>query len=418
MLREFAGGRGAASRDVSRPTAPIDRILEDRTTGGFQVLSAHTIYRTDAPLSTWSRRVDLGGRWFRGANAPGNTPTIATLLRMPDGDDLLAVSRRDGLQRVSADSAERHFAPNQLESAIVDIWNTSIGTLFLPHGEARRLWRAADEGWTTVSICPEQLLGQNVSSSVPLRDDGEGIVSFCGPGIADGTAALVHVDVRGDLSLERTWPHRLSYSPDEFVVDSAGRLLGRSGLGHQEIHAWTGNAWRRIGTAAATDATSLIGRHGRVHVPLATPADGSVLMWDTAGGSIRRLRRAGNQQGDGLTLDQVNPAQLAMVLDAVADGDGVLVATPRGVFRYTPATARTERVRSPAGDVIRTVARDSSGRLWAAGDRVWRSPDGAGRSWQLVDLPMVSPTELKRMRPKAEGGLWLSVDDRGLVALE
>jgi hypothetical protein len=31
---------------------------------------------------------------------------------------------------------------------------------------------------------------------------------------------------------------------------------------------------------------------------------------------------------------------------------------------------------------------------------------------------MVSPTTMKRVRLNPEGGLWLSVDDRGLVALE
>jgi hypothetical protein len=30
----------------------------------------------------------------------------------------------------------------------------------------------------------------------------------------------------------------------------------------------------------------------------------------------------------------------------------------------------------------------------------------------------VSPTMMKRIRATAEGGLWLSVDDRGLVELE
>jgi hypothetical protein len=419
-LREFQGGRGAAAVDTSRPDAPIDRIVEDGTTLGFWVLSAHRLYRTDAGFSTWSRRAELGGRWRTGsANAVANTPTINTLVPVPPGNDLVTVSRRDGLQRVSAEGVVRHAMPDQLEPPIVDIWPTSIGTLFLPHGKGRYLWRVSNEGWTTVSICPAQLSGLNVSLSVPVQDAGAGIVSFCEPGISPGQAALVQVDTRGDLTVERIWSHYLSYSPDEFLIDSAGGLLGRSGLGHPEIQMWTTDTWRRIGTAAKIPTSNMPARHGRAYVPLTTSPDGGAYIWDVRHGAILRLRRSIDQRGgDRATLDLVTLLELTNVLDAVADGDDILTATPRGIFRYTPHTARVERVPSPPGDLILTVTRDAAGRLWAAGDRAWTSPDGTGRSWQPVDLPMVSPTMMKRIRATAEGGLWLSVDDRGLVELE
>ena len=64
------------------------------------------------------------------------------------------------------------------------------------------------------------------------------------------------------------------------------------------------------------------------------------------------------------------------------------------------------------------AARDGNGRLWAAGARLSVSPDGAGRTWKLVDLPMVSPTRTKRMRVDADGTLWVSLYDRGVVTLD
>jgi hypothetical protein len=69
--------------------------------------------------------------------------------------------------------------------------------------------------------------------------------------------------------------------------------------------------------------------------------------------------------------------------------------------------------------VVLTVARDDTGRLWAAGDRLYVSADD-GTTWKRVDLPMVSPTSVKRLRrdPSSPGGMYLSLDDRGLVAIE
>lgn len=409
MLSEFAGGRGTSPAEG--PDAPVDLVVASSTTGGFLVASGRGLYRTNPSFSAWSRWASLGGR--RGS---GTLYATSALLQAP-GDDMVAVLARDGLVRLSTAGIERRVIPDQLEAPIADIWPTSIGTLFLPPG-GRYLWRFPPEGWTTLEMCPEQLAGVAISSGVPVQDIDSGIVSFCGPGIAPGTAALVHVDTRGDIDVEHTWPHRLGETPDQFVVDSSGRVLARSGLGHQELQAWSDGAWHPIGTAAVTDSSSMTGRRGRAHVPLAASPDGGTIMWDVGNGAILRLYRSSARSEAELRLDPVNVPELAMVLDAVVDGDGILVATPRGIFRYAPASARIERLRSPLGDAIRTLTRDSRGRLWVAGDGVWMSPDGAGRSWLSVDLPMASSTTLKRLRPASEGGLWLSVYDRGLVFLE
>src|SRR5439155_5964317 len=59
-----------------RPRGPIDLMANDFDKGGFWVVSAHILYRTNSQLSAWTKVVDLGGRWYGGRRfSVGNTPT-------------------------------------------------------------------------------------------------------------------------------------------------------------------------------------------------------------------------------------------------------------------------------------------------------------------------------------------------------
>ena len=402
--------------NAPRPDGPIDRILEDEATGGFLVLSSHVLYRANADFTAWSRRADLGGRWHAGSRfATANTPTINTLLPTPDHDDeLLAISGRDGVMRESAGTVRRFSIPAQLESSIVDIWPTSIGVLFLPLVTSPEMWRQSNGGWEPLAICPEEFSG---SGSIPVQDDGPGVVSFCAPNTIPGRAAFWNIDAQGRLAMREEWRHHPPETPDEFLSDAQGRIIGLGGLGTITLQTWNGREWLAAGSAPVEEFGRQLGLSGRAHVTVSTSGDGRALIWDVWNGSLRWLTSPPNGQ-DSVRFERVTRRELTNVSDAIADGnDAALVATSRGVFRYVHSADRVEPVPSPARDHVFTIARDREGRLWAAGDRLYVSPDGAGRTWRLVDLPMLSPTRAKRIRVGADGTLWVSVFDRGVVEI-
>jgi ligand-binding sensor domain-containing protein len=96
------------------------------------------------------------------------------------------------------------------------------------------------------------------------------------------------------------------------------------------------------------------------------------------------------------------------------------MAAVRGLFRWTPADGRFQRLADPepAANIV-TLCRDSRGRLWAAGDRLHRSYD-SGQRWETVDLPMLCRSDTKRIRPNPErqDGLILLLRDQGVVYLD
>ncbi len=73
-----------------------------------------------------------------------------------------------------------------------------------------------------------------------------------------------------------------------------------------------------------------------------------------------------------------------------------------------------------AAEEIISLCRDGQGGLWAASqDHVYTSSDG-GKHWELPDLPMVSHSEMIRIRPNPQNphGIVLTMYDRGVVFLE
>jgi ligand-binding sensor domain-containing protein len=108
------------------------------------------------------------------------------------------------------------------------------------------------------------------------------------------------------------------------------------------------------------------------------------------------------------------------VFDAVVDGDGwVLLATAHGLFRLRLEDGQSKPIASPSlGEEIKSVCRDEQGRLWVAGKRLYISTD-EGKRWNNVELPMLSDTYSKRVRPNPMvPGLIVALHDRGVVFLD
>jgi hypothetical protein len=414
MLRQFERPTQPPI-DQSHPNAPIDRVAADRAGSGFVVLSAHHLYHASADFSTWSLSTDLGGRWSAGRrHSVGSTPTVNALLPGLSASEWLAIRGRDGIQRIVGDRVESAVVPRQLESPIVDIWHTSNGTIFLSDGESV-LWRHDGGTWTTSALCPDHIPGSDSEpSAMPIADDGRGLLVDCDGTVTPGPSALVHIDGTGAMrTIDVRTSDRNTSTPASLFVGPAGRLFG---MNEETLWRSDDGGWQiagAIGSWPAMDRWS--GQAGRQYVTLATPDDRTAFIWHVGIGDLLRLS---HQTDDRWRLDVIGRPTMANIFDAVADrDDAILTSTPRGLFRYHTGDGRIERYRLPARDRIVTAVRDRRGRIWAAGDRLYVSSDG--RRWNVVDLPMMSQTWLKRLRldPESPDTLLLSLFDRGFVAI-
>src|SRR5262249_31440008 len=89
----------------------------------------------------------------------------------------------------------------------------------------------------------------------------------------------------------------------------------------------------------------------------------------------------------------------AGIFDAVPDRDTyLLAATASGLVRFDLESGKRQVIPSPkATEEFKTIARDSAGRIWTAGDLLYVTLD-EGKHWSLVPMPMLSPTYIKRIR--------------------
>ena len=412
------------------PQAPIHLLVEDRGGAGFWAVSNHDLYRVTPDLKTWSKWTDLSGRLIAGRSNSVGTPTIHRLIPGSDGD-ILGVSERDGLLRVSGRDVRQVRIPNQLEGDVVDIWPTSLGTLYLDaemalSSDPPSFWRLSEDRWQRTDFCPGESTG---FYSQPLASDESGVLVHCN-GDTQKVAAVVRVDAEGRAVTLDSW--RSDYStPDDFIPVGGGQFVALERFASSEgLGVWTREAaeWRMSGrTSWRHRLDTTLGREGRRYVPLA--ALGAILQayWVPAEGVLIRLvpEPTGTWR-----LEQVPGRELTNIIDAVPDrGATALLVTSRGLYRYSLVDAAglprglasrgVERIRPPDSDRIVTMARDGEGRLWAAGDRLYVSSNEGG-TWRVVDAPMMSRTEVKRLRPLigTNRGMLLSLYDRGLVVFE
>lgn len=242
------------------------------------------------------------------------------------------------------------------------------------------------------------------------------VLAYCEGDVSPGASALVRHGVDGRLTTVDSWRNGGSESPDVVVPGPAGQFFGIREFGDGTLNLRRDEAWQTVGTVSPMpDLRRLPGPESRPFVTLAAPEDDMSFVLRATDGAVLRLQA----RPDGTWFLEGVGRELTEVIDAVPDReDSLLGATPRGVFRYFTRTGRYEELRPPGRDTVLTIARDSTGRLWAAGDHLYVSPDEA-RTWHVVNVPMVSPTSVKRLRPDpaAPGGMFLSLGDRGLVSI-
>jgi hypothetical protein len=406
-------GPGPAGAETSGPDAPVDDLREDTADGGFWLLADHVLYHATADFTRWSTGAALDARFLGGRKlSAGNTPSIRRLLPGRASGDVIAVSALDGAWRVpSAGIGHTAFA-GQIGRSIVDIWPLPDNTLFLSGSDAWTTpvsaWHVADGRWTETPLCPDDLSRKGYAIG---NADG-GVLAYCEGNRIPGRVGIARVEASAPAVIVDTWESSDPQAPGWFVGGPDGQLFGVSA---SSLWIRNGRSWRDVGTAAVSSAV-LDGPFGRSFVPLAVGADGRVLQWAPDVGRIAMLAR---QPGDRWRLEEIHRSQFLHVLDATRDGaNAALIATPSALFRYHVDSDRVERLPMIPRDSIVSIARDQEGRLWAAGDRLHVSRDNA-RRWTIVDLPMMSRTRLKRVRPNPAGkGVVISLYDRGMLWVE
>ena len=420
QLKKAPEAQGQIASPDSRPQGPIDLMIEDSDKGGFWVVSAHGLYRTDSRFSEWRKIVDLGGRWYGGRRySMGNTPTVNRLIAdKSKPDSLLAVMGRDGLERVSNARVEHLPFVGELESSVIEIWKTSIGTLLLADDSGHAAWRVGDNGWQQMQFFPNRRPsdeGADWYEAEPFGDDGDGIVAFSSDNISPGEREIVKLRTVGTTETTESWMDSSSRWDSSFLRTSDGHLLRISG---SKLAIRQASGWGEAGVSKMPDSDErkrvLIGRR---YVSLAA-ADQSEIFLDVELGELDKLTRNSDETYSFAPLSYKQQAAPTGVFDAVADSDGwVLLATAHGLLRLRLEDGQRKSIPSP-NEEIKSICRDGQGRLWAAGKRLYISSD-EGKRWNNVELPMFSDTYTKRVRPNAMApGLIVALHDRGVVFLD
>jgi hypothetical protein len=422
QLKKATEAQGQTVSPDDKPQAPIDLMVEDSDKAGFWIVSAHTLYRTDSRLSEWSKIVDLEGRWYGGRRyAMGNTPTVNRLIAdKSNPDSLLVAMGRDGLERVSDARVEHLPFIGELESSVIDIWKTSIGTVLLADDSDHAAWRVANDGWQQMRFFPNRRPsdeGADWYEAEPFGDDGDGIIAFSNDNISPGERDIIKLRTPGTAETTESWKDSSSRWDSSFLRPSDGHLLRISG---SKLEIRQPSGWQETGESKLPDSDErkrvLIGRR---YISLAEVHQSEIFL-DVELGDLDKLTRTSDGRYVFAPLSYKGRAVPTGVFDAVADSDGwVLLATADGLFRLRLENGERKSIPSPSlSEEIKSICRDGRGRLWAAGKRLYLSSDD-GKRWNNVELPMLSDTYTKRVRPNAMApGLIVALPDRGVVFLD
>lgn len=399
------------------PQGAVDLVIEDNVSGGFWVLSAHEVYSCDREFAKWEKVADFGGRWSGGRNySVGNTPTIRRVLAIgADHSDLVAVSSRDGLARLSNGIVEHLQVHGQIESSIIEVWPTSIGIVFLNDDDSHTGWKLSDDGWQRLRFVPDERPSDTYtyaawSFAEPILDD-HGIVAYFGTNSTPGERGFLKVGDQLKAAVLKTWTDQSSFYGSSILGTPDGTMLEVSDDG---LRRWDGKEWESAGSHSVSDTDRRRLLKARSYIPLIELGSRMVFL-DAELGDLLRLTRS--EKGYDLRLLTTAKGRVPSgIFDAIADRDGyLLAATASGLVRFQPESGERRVIPAPStSEEFKTIFRDSAGRIWTAGDLLYVSFD-EGKHWSVVRMPMLSPTYIKRIREVSPGTLAIALHDRGVV---
>jgi|WetSurMetagenome_2_1015567.scaffolds.fasta_scaffold27836_3 hypothetical protein len=410
------------------PEGPVDRILEDTGDSGFWVLSSHLIYHCDRNFAQWKKIADIGG-WFQAGRraSMGNTPTVNQLIESKSNPpEFIAVMGMDGLTRISSGKVQNVQIADQIESPVVEIWPTSIGTVFLADRyKFEGGWRLSSSGWKKISFSPDRNPLTKLEGSYnahwmetePIADYDNGLISYYESNISPGERGLIKIKADGTKEELGNWEE---YSADKFLGAYSGRIIGIKSINaNEELKLWDGKSWRPGGENNYEENMNWMPvLSARKYIPLTRAAKFEIFL-DAQFGNLLQLQ----QSRTAYKLQPLNANKKKApigIYDAVVDKPGwLLAATVTGPVRYNPELDQIKKISAPNTiEEFITLCRDKRGRLWIAGDYLYVSSD-EGKTWTSVGLPMLSRTQTKRIRmdPNNANGLILAMYDRGLVFL-
>jgi hypothetical protein len=409
------------------PQGPLDLITTDVGGQGFWVLSENILYHANASFTEWTKPIDLDYGWDKGGTRSWDKSLAKWLiLDSSRPREMIAVMTHGGFVWISQGRAEPHPSPGQLHALdIRDVWNTSIGMLFMEDDNLHSSWLLDGRRWGVLRLCsdlpPSSYLSWNFAE--PFGDDGSGIFSFCADNLGSGGRYLVKVRAPGTADFKSTWQDVDWSGHVAFLMTSE-----RETLRIQDDKVWIqeGQGWNEAGhNTVAIDPDqskfSVMWSRGRRFVHLERVGRTEIFL-DVEMGNFVQLIKKPDGKFEFTAMDETTHAVLSGVFDAVADGDGWLqAATGPGLLRFDPENGKRQSIPSPKDSKeIISLCRDGQGRLWAASsDHVYLSPD-EGTHWESLDLPMLSYVDRVLIRPNPQGqnGIVLTMSDRGVVFLE
>jgi len=288
------------------------------------------------------------------------------------------------------------------------IWCTVVQLGAFPTG-----WRLQEHGWQRVQFLPAEDPSETNAAwyfAEPIVDD-HGIVAYFGTNITPGERGFLKVGDQQEPSLLKKWNDSSSFYGSSILATSDGTLLEVSEDG---IRRWTGDAREPAGSHSDSDSDRRRLLKARSYIPLVEGGTRAVFL-DAELGDLLCLTKTAKRYDLRPLTTAKGPAP-AGVFDAIADRDGfLLVATASGLVRFDPESGERHAIAAPSTtEEFKTVARDTAGRIWTAGDLLYVSTDD-GKRWSLVQMPMISTTYIKRIREVSPGTLAVALYDRGVV---
>lgn len=279
--------------------------------------------------------------------------------------------------------------------------------------ESHTGWRLYDDEWQRLRFFTDEQPSDTSATwnfAEPILDD-HGIVAYFGSNITPGERGFLKVGDQLKAAVLQTWTDKSSFYGSSILATSDSTLLDVSEDG---IRRWSGKEWESAGSYSGSDSDRRRLLKGRSYIPLIDRGAKAVFLNAELGDLLGLTKSEKGYDLRPLTTAK-GPAPVG-IFDAIADRDGyLLAATASGLVRFNPESGERQVIPAPnATEEFKSIARDSAGRIWTAGDLLYVSFD-EGKHWSVVRMPMLSPTYIKRIREVSPGTLAIALHDRGVV---